>query len=242
MPRISVVIPAYNEELALPATLAALSRAQAAYAVWSSGDSDVVVVNNASTDATGMVARCAGARVIAEPRQGIAHARNAGARGTHAPWLFFLDADTIVPEDILTAIHSALDEPGCVGGAPATLYRYRKRALRPYMEMWKLVARMGHMTQGVGQFATAEAFRAVGGYDSALRMAEDTDFNRKLRTYARWQGGHTTYLADTVIEPSSRRLDEWSVWRTVLITNPIATRMFLRSRWLWRGWREGTVR
>lgn len=241
-PQITVVIPAFNEEIVLPSTLEHLAAAQREYAAKSLGEVEVVVVDNASTDGTGRIASALGASVVYEPRQGIAFARNAGAAAAAAPWLFFLDADTRVPVDVLVAIHRALSDPQCIGGAPATRYEYRKRALRPYMAMWKAVARLGHMTQGVGQFVTTDAFHAIGGYPVDLRMAEDTEFNSRLRTLARWWDAHTAYLAETVIVPSSRRLDQWPFWRTILLTNPVTTRLFLRSSRFWAGWREGSVR
>jgi glycosyltransferase involved in cell wall biosynthesis len=240
--QITVVIPDYNEEGALPQTLAALALALKEYDSSGLGQAEVVVVDNASTDASAAVAVAAGARVIAEPKRGIATARNTGAGAASAPWLFFLDADTQVAPDVLVAIHGALADPLCFGGAPATRYDYRKRVLRPYMAMWKVVARVRGMTQGVGQFATAEAFRDVGGYPEELAMAEDTEFYWRLTRLARRHGAHTTYLAGTVIVPSSRRYDEWPAWKTILMTNPITTRMFLRSRRFWAAWGERSVR
>jgi glycosyltransferase involved in cell wall biosynthesis len=239
--KISVVIPAFNEELALPATLAALAAACAAYAA-AGGEAEVIVVDNASTDRTAEVAQAGGARVVVESRPGVGFARNAGAAAASASSLFFLDADTDVPSDVLIAIDRAMQGERCIGGAPATRYDYRKRSLRPYMEMWKLVARLRHMTQGVGQFVTAEAFRAIGGYPTDLRMAEDSEFNWRLCRLASWRGEHLVYLAGTVIVPSSRRLDEWPVWKTMLWTNPLTTRLFLRSARFWKGWREDAVR
>lgn len=241
-PQITVVIPAFNEESILASTLELVAAAQAAYVASGRGESEVIVVDNDSNDSTGEVAASFGARVVAEHRHGIAFARNAGAAAAASPWLFFLDADTKVPADVLTAIHDALSDPRCLGGAPAARYDYSKRALRPYMEFWKVVARVRKMSQGVGQFVTDDAFRAIGGYPEDLHMAEDTEFYWRLQKLAGWQGGHVTYLADTVIVPSSRRLDEWPVWRTVLMTNPITTRLLLRSKRFWRGWREGGVR
>jgi glycosyltransferase involved in cell wall biosynthesis len=151
------VIPAFNEEAALPSNLAALRKACDAYAASGLGEAEVIVVDNASRDTTAQVARAAGVRVVREPKPGIAYARNAGAGVASAPWLFFLDADTWVPPEVLVAVDAAMRSAGCIGGAPATRYDYRKRSLRPFMEMWKLVARVRHMTQGVGQFVTAEA-------------------------------------------------------------------------------------
>lgn len=241
--QISIIIPAYNEERLLPETLRRLNAAIAASDEAGLGDVEVLVIDNASDDATAAVARAHGATVVREAQPGIAFARNAGARAAAAPWLLFLDADTLVPPDVIVAIHRALSDPQCFGGGPATRYDYRKRSLTPLMELWRLWARTFKMTQGVGQFATAAAFEAIGGYDVTMKMAEDTKFNWALRRHARRQAGFTVYLAETVIQPSARRFDEWPVWRTYLLLNPITTRLFLRSQRLWGShWRERAVR
>ena len=70
-PRYSVVVPAFDEEALLPATLAALKEAMAAVP----HRGEVVVCDNNSKDRTAEVARAAGARVVFEPRNHIARAR-----------------------------------------------------------------------------------------------------------------------------------------------------------------------
>lgn len=83
--RVSVVIPALDEEASLPGVLASLPQGV-----------DVIVVDNGSTDATAEVARSAGARVIAEPRRGYGSAVLAGIaalRDTPPEVLVVLDAD-----------------------------------------------------------------------------------------------------------------------------------------------------
>ena len=78
--RVSVVIPAFNEEKLLPATLAAVRAAAGAFADrgWSW---ECVVCDNNPTDCTAELARAAGATVVFEPVNQIGRARDAGARG-----------------------------------------------------------------------------------------------------------------------------------------------------------------
>src|SRR5881392_2631860 len=87
---ISFIVPAYNEELELSSTIAAIcaavSGADQAY--------EIIVVDDASTDATAKIATAAGARVISINRRQIAAARNAGAYAARGEKLFFVDADT----------------------------------------------------------------------------------------------------------------------------------------------------
>ncbi len=92
--KISVVIPAYNEEAALPLVLKELPRALA---------NDVVVVDNGSTDRTFAAAQTAGVKVVFEPRRGYGRACQAGLRAIapESEVIVFLDADhSDYPEDL----------------------------------------------------------------------------------------------------------------------------------------------
>src|SRR5204863_10060387 len=87
---ISFIVTAYNEELELSSTVAAIHAA-----VSDAGQAyEIMVVDDASTDTTAKVATAAGARVISINRRQIAAARNAGARAARGAYLFFVDADT----------------------------------------------------------------------------------------------------------------------------------------------------
>src|SRR5438045_9639511 len=88
---LSFIVPAYNEELELPSTIASIRAAaqdRAARGRIGRGEQyEIVVVDDASTDATARVARDAGVKVVARNRRQTAAARNAGARHAHgAPW------------------------------------------------------------------------------------------------------------------------------------------------------------
>jgi glycosyltransferase involved in cell wall biosynthesis len=93
--KISFVIPAHNEEKRLPQSLAALERAlaQGEY------DAEVIVVNKASVDRTGEVARdYQWVRVVDEPRRGLPMARQAGFSVATGDLVANVDADTMLPE------------------------------------------------------------------------------------------------------------------------------------------------
>ena len=102
---IAVIIPARDAARVLPRTLAALR-----------GASEVIVVDNGSTDATAAIALAAGARVVREPRPSRPGARNAGARATTAAKLAFLDADCEPQPGWLDALDRCLDRASLVGG------------------------------------------------------------------------------------------------------------------------------
>ena len=79
VPSFSLIIPAYNEEAYLPILLDSVAAAWARYE-GGPDDIEVVVVDNASTDATADLARSSGCRVVREDRRIIAAVRNTGAR------------------------------------------------------------------------------------------------------------------------------------------------------------------
>ena len=93
VPRFSIIIPAFDEEAFLPATLSILKAAMNSVA--ESGE--VIVADNNSTDRTAEIAREHGARVVFEPENQIARARNAGARAASAEsdWLIFLTGRSV---------------------------------------------------------------------------------------------------------------------------------------------------
>ena len=77
-PRFSLIIPAYNEEAYLPVLLKSVQKARARYTDGPE-EIEIVVADNASTDATADVARSNGCRVVLENRRIIAAVRNAGS-------------------------------------------------------------------------------------------------------------------------------------------------------------------
>ena len=87
--KLTIIVPAFNEEAYLPSTLDSIHAAAAQLRSHSSVDIDTIVVDNNSRDQTAAVARGRGARVVREPVQGIARARNAGARHAEGDVLVF---------------------------------------------------------------------------------------------------------------------------------------------------------
>lgn len=88
VPKVSFVIPARNEEAFIVDCLQALTSRESGFT------SEIIVVDNGSRDATALLAASAGARVVGEPRPGLAHARQAGLVAARGEILIYVDADT----------------------------------------------------------------------------------------------------------------------------------------------------
>src|SRR6266705_1874053 len=86
--KISVVVPAFNEERLLPGSLGSIRAAMEGFdrLGWTS---ELIVCDNNSTDRTAEIAKGAGAQVVFEPVNQIGRARNTGAARAGGDWIFF---------------------------------------------------------------------------------------------------------------------------------------------------------
>ncbi len=238
--KLSIIIPAYNEEAYLPATMDSI---KAAVARLDSGiHVDVVVVDNDSDDGTAAVALERGAKIIHEPMRGVAHARNSGARNADGDVLVFIDADVIVPPNLLNEICVVMCDPACVGGAVDVEYRPQRLSTKFYLQAWRLLARLAGMAQGPTQFCRHSAFEALGGYDPQVWIGEDVDFYWSLKKFAKAESGTVRLIRCPRVQPSSRRFDKWPVWKALVWTNPLFIALFRRRKRFWGAWYSHPVR
>jgi glycosyltransferase involved in cell wall biosynthesis len=241
-PSISVIIPAFDEERYLPATLQAVENSALLLRSRDGVNTEVIVVDNNSADATAKVARSLGARVVAESEHNIARVRNCGAATAQGKMLVFLDADTHIPTGLLQRIHQVFAAPGYVGGAVDTEYRPKKRSIRVYLGLWRVLGRAVGMAQGATQFCLRDTFTVLGGYDESLFMGEDVDFYARMRRHAQHVGGSVRFIDELKVMPSCRRFDQWPLWRTLIWTNPLVIAPLRRARSMWRGWYDAPLR
>jgi glycosyltransferase involved in cell wall biosynthesis len=180
---ISFIVPAYNEELELSSTLAAIHAAASGAAQ----PFEIIVVDDASTDATPEIAKQCGARVLSIHRRQIAAARNTGARVAQGKYLFFVDADTRINRMHITEAISAL-EAGYAGGSARVL-------MDGFIPLWGRVflrafsALYFGLNLGAGAFlfTTRGNFEAIGGFDEQHFAGEEVYFSLALRKLGRFK-------------------------------------------------------
>ena len=240
--KLTIIVPAFNEEAYLASTLDSIHAAAAQLRSRSSVDVDTIVVDNNSRDQTATVARGRGARVVHEPVQGIARARNAGARHAEGDVLVFIDADVTVPHNLLQEVHAAMSDPDCVGGGVDVDYRPKRLSVRLYLRAWRVLGRLTGMVQGATQFCRRSVFEQVGGYDEKVWIGEDVDFYWGLKRFARRTGRTVRFIRSPRVRPSCRRFDKWPLWRTLVWTNPLFIWLFRRWKTVWKGWYSRAVR
>lgn len=234
--RVYVIVPAYNEAADLSRTLQGICAAVRCLEERAGIHAELIVVDNASTDNTAGIAREHGAAVLSEPVCNIARARNAGARASAGEVLVFLDADTLIPESLLCRIAQAMADSRCAGGAVDIDHRASRRVVRAYLRFWRALGTLAGMAQGAAQFCRREMFVDLGGYDEALFMGEDVDFNWRLKRLAHQRGLRACFINDLRVTPSSRRFDQWPLWRILVWTNPVVILLFRRAKSFWPGW------
>ena len=174
---ISFIIPAYNEEHELSKTLAAIRTAASGAAQ----PYEIIVVDDASTDATPEIASRVGAKVIPINRRQIAAARNAGGRVAQGEYLFFIDADTRIDRAHVSGGIAAL-EGGYAGGSARV-------AMDGFVPVWGRMLLRGfasvyfglNLGAGAFLFTTRRNFDSTGGFDEQYFAGEEVYFSIALK-------------------------------------------------------------
>ncbi|MEO3765418.1 glycosyltransferase [Streptomyces sp. B8F3] len=241
-PVLSIVVPAFNEAAYLPRHLPTVLESLKRWQEMSGQQGEIIVVDNASTDATAEVAKDLGARVVHEQTRNIGKVRNTGADAAQGRYLFFIDADVTIPVEAVPAVVRVLESGQHVGGAIPPHYAPMRLGARILCWYWDSYRRRHRGAQGVDQFCTAEAFHQLGGYRTDWFMSEDVEFFARLRQLGDLLRRPVALVDDLHVEPSTRRYDEWPTWRMVWWQNPLTARLKPTSSAFWRHWYQSTVR
>jgi glycosyltransferase involved in cell wall biosynthesis len=180
---ISFIIPAYNEERELSSTLAAIRGAASDV----SHPFEIIVVDDASTDATPEIAEQAAARVVSIHRRQIAAARNAGARAAQGEYLFFVDADTRINQTHVTEAMTLLEAGYTGGGARGVMDGFIPLWSRILLHAFCTLYFGLNLGAGAFLFTTRRNFEATGGFDEQYFAGEEVYFSLALRKLGRFK-------------------------------------------------------
>ncbi len=178
-PALSIVIPARDEEGLIAETLSSLRVALEALGQ----PTEVIVVDDGSTDRTAAIALEHGARVIPVSIHNIGAVRNAGAREARGDIVIFLDADTRLPAETLRAAWDAMASGAVGGGAWVQFDEQTSRGQRLVSSLFCFAwERLFGWAAGCFIFTRREDFVAVGGFDQQYFAAEERFLSEALRT------------------------------------------------------------
>ncbi len=218
-PRISLVIPAYNESALLPRLLDSVDAARERFCD-GAGCIEVIVADNASTDSTAEIAMQRGCRVAMVEKRAIAAARNGGAAVARGDYLAFIDADSRIHPETFNAIHKTLTASRVVVGATGVVpERWSVGIFLTWAIMTPLVWLM-RMDAGV-VFCRRADFETVGGYDETLLYAEDVKFLHEMKRWGKAHGKGFARPAGVKAITSARKFDKHGDWH-FLIEMPLA--------------------
>lgn len=210
--RLSFVIPAFNEEAALPGCVESIRQELARTPV----EAEIIVVNNASSDRTRAVALgLPDVRLVDEPRKGLTHARQAGFAASTGQLIANIDADNRLPVGWIRTVLDTFDHQ--VGLAAlsgpcdyidlspfmrgAVKFCYYSLGFAAY-RLQRLVLGKGMMLQGGNFVVRRSALEAIGGFNLAYSFyGEDTELGTRLQ-----QAGEVRFTFKLPIHSSARRL------------------------------------
>ncbi|MCX7622339.1 MAG: glycosyltransferase [Thermomicrobium sp.] len=213
-PDVSIVVPARNEAATIERALGSVLEQ-----AWPLERLEVVVVDNGSTDGTATVVRRFAAahpelriRLVREARPGVSWARNRGARVARGRALLFLDADSRLAPTLVPAVVAHLHR-----GEAAVSLRVVADSNDPLDRAFFFLATWAKERVRVPTQLCAvrhDAFRAVGGFDERLRVAEDYDLLRRIRA----AGYRVGFVTESAVLTSTRRLHRWPLRLGLLVT------------------------
>jgi rSAM/selenodomain-associated transferase 2 len=219
--RVSVIVPALNEEAALPATLRALQSLR--------GEKEIIIVDGGSTDATCAIATSHGVRLHRSIR-GRGPQQHAGALIATGDVFWFVHADTLPPPESLEQIAATLADPASAGGNFNLIFDGASRAARVMTRLYPHLRLLGLSYGDAGIFVRRSVYERSGGF-RPYALFEDLDLIRRVR-----RAGRFVHLA-TPIVTSSRRFEQrrfalvWCRWTALQVLFWLGVHPNTLARW-----------
>jgi len=196
--KVSIVIPTLNEEKTLPGLLDSIK-------IQEFDDYEVIIADAHSTDRTREIALSYGCRVVDGGLPAVG--RNAGAAAANGEFLFFLDADVILPPGFIRNVYDEMQDRyidlATCEIKPLSDYRldqviHRMMNLAVLLNLW-----LDPKAFGFCIFVTKRLFNRTGGFDETVYVAEDNDFVKRASSFRTLR-----YLTSACIMVSIRRFEK----------------------------------
>ncbi len=237
--KISIVVPAFNEERLLGTSLAQIKSAASVFARrdWAV---ELIVCDNNSTDRTAEIARNAGALVTFEPVNQIARARNRGAAAATGDWLVFVDADSRPSAELFGEVANQIASGRCLAGGATVRLDDCHWLAQGVNAIWNLFSRGFRLLAGSFIFCETAGFRKLGGFSEELFAGEELELSQRLKKLAGENGKRIVVLHRHPIATSARKVYLYSFREHFrLITRAAFNRRILTSREACHLWYDG---
>lgn len=214
--KVSIVIPAHNEEKYIGRCLASINEQVAPHDL----QVETIVVLNRCTDKTEDVAKSHGATIVSNDIKNLSEIRNTGVAHAKSEWIITIDADSWMSKGVLAEVFAHANLPNTLGGGIRIKPERLSLGIAAGYGMMLVPAFFLGLSFGMYWFKKSD-FDAIGGFDENLHIAEDVDFLRRLKLYGRKNGKRHTIISNESITTSCRKFDEFGDWHFVrLFGNP----------------------
>jgi glycosyltransferase involved in cell wall biosynthesis len=237
-PKLSVIIPAFNEELIIEKTLTSLASQN------TTAPFEVIVVDNNSTDKTSEVVnnfskKHPNFRVVFEKRPGIGRARRTGHAAAQGSIMVGTDADVLHPKDWLSRIVAEFEKNPKIVGLVGNYVFYDTTELTNFffhinMVVTDTISRLitgTYAFRGNNFAVTSEAYHKSGGFDPNVSALEDLDLAIRVAKY-----GKIIYRPSLMIRMTARRFRGHLVQQTIKRLRAFYYRAIKRDNTKATGW------
>ena len=211
---ISFIIPAHNEELWIGMCLDSIRTTMEDL-----GEQyEVIVVDDASNDATPLIAQRMGATTLCVEHRKIAAVRNSGAAAACGELFFFVDADTQINARAVREALKALRQGAAGGGCLFDLSGPIPLWGNIIHKVQLLPGRLLRLAGGCCLFCTRDAYHVTGGFSERLHAGEDLDFIQALKRIGRF------VVPKSKVVTSGRKFSVAGPWKVIGLLLTIAIR------------------
>jgi glycosyltransferase involved in cell wall biosynthesis len=210
LPRLSILIPARNEEKFLPQCLASIRTAVRSYP----GQVEIIVAVNRCTDRTEQIAITHDAKVVHENAKCLASIRNAAAKVATGEIIVTIDADSRMTANMLSEIDRLLWTGRYIGGGVMVLpERWSVGIVATAVILSAVMLR--HRVSGGLFWCLRKDFEAIGGFNENYVSVEDLDFAKRLKVHGKATGRRFKTITKAHIVTSCRKFDTFGDWYLV---------------------------
>jgi GT2 family glycosyltransferase len=208
MVRISIVIPTYNEEKYIGATLQSIARQPY-------HDIEVLLADSKSSDKTVVIAKkiYPSIKVVVDEKGGVSPACNKAVKAAKAGIILFIDADTSITKNLLKAYEEAFDDDGVVAATgPIEPLENTTSSISAGFKiisvyLVKFFISIGKPSTISSNLAVSkQAFQKIGGFNESMKTYYDWDLSNRIRKL-----GKVVFVPQAIAKTSVRRVKKWGM-------------------------------
>ncbi|MEA2012598.1 MAG: glycosyltransferase [Verrucomicrobiota bacterium] len=212
--KLSILIPAYNEEILIKRTLESIKKTLYDLKFYSF---EIIVCDNNSDDATTEIVESSGARVVKEKYNQISKARNTAAKAALGEWFIFIDADTLPTKDLLSQTLENLKSGKICGGGATVSFDNASPSLflTLLLMLWNTVSCTLKLAAGSYIYCLREVWEETGGFSEKVYAGEELLFSREMKKWGKKHNKNFKIIKGCPVRTSDRKM-KWFTLKTHL--------------------------